>query len=173
MVSSELLSFEAFLVKSGVIDASEISRLRDVCQAIGVPEGKLLVSEGYLSKNELRNISLLYSFIADRIFSLDEALLRLPKLSLDPDSFLEELNAKSEESLILGLLLWQSGLVSPAMIEQALNAALDQAVLLGHALIHLRHLTPTLLSAVLEIQNQKRSGTITRAQALAAAGKLL
>lgn len=169
-MTKSIPGFETFLEKAGIVDAEKINELAGTSLLIGMPIGRLLVIEGKLEYRELRNVSLLHSFVLDQVLSLEQALLLTKELKMDTTALLTKLKnfpaANIGASLLLGELLLEAAVISEDALSQALKLGLEDALLLGHAILRLKSVSPLVLSTALQLQLQKRAGEIKREEAI-------
>ncbi len=159
------------LTLAGILTVGQLDDRLEIAQTIGQPLGQTLIQLGDVSKYQLRCIVQVQSLVGDGLIEQDKAVDAIRIVCRDGES-LEAAFAKvgfvddTAWSARLGQLLVDSGVLTRKRLARGLVCSTKQCCPLGHSLIQLGLLQPSVLSMALSLQKDIRTGRKTRDQAL-------
>ena len=159
------------LTMAGILTIDELDERLEIARTIGQPLGQTLLQLGDLSKYQLRCIVQVQSLVVDGLLNQERAIDAVKIVVHDRQSLetaLEAVGFTSDTawSARLGQLLVDSGVITLKRLARGLVCSTNQCCPLGHALIQLGLLDPSLLALALDLQKDIRTGKKTRDQAL-------
>lgn len=162
------------LVKSGLIELSDLADAIPISTKTGLPVGRVLVGSGFLSDEKLQSALRAQSLIRDNFLTVDMAVKALHAVGKDDVSFddaLHNLGWRSEYFELtnrLGQLLRDSDLVAAEVIEEALQTCFSTGLPLGRILVLKGAISDSVANAAVSSQILIRDKKINRDQAVAA-----
>lgn len=159
------------LTRAGILSSEQLQDRLEITKTIGQPLGQTLLQLGDLSKYQLRCVVQLQSLMGDGLLDEDKAVTATKLVCQDGCSLeqaFEKIGVVSESAWRsrLGQLLLDSGVLTRRRLARGLVVATRQCSPLGHCLIQLGLLDPSILSLALSLQRDVRTGRKTRDQAL-------
>lgn len=160
------------LLKAEIISSGYIQEALGNFEAQGLPLGKVLVVSGYLNDSQLRVALDLQFMVNDGLLGLDEAVSVLKachqrNLSLD-EGFEDTgiIQPEDKDTNKLGQLLLDSGVISPNILSECLEANQKTSLPLGHIVCHRGYVSQVLVARTLIIQQLVRRGQVIRDQGI-------
>lgn len=156
---------------------AEVDRALRFAKATGSPLGQALVAQEIISPAVLRGCVQAQWMLSDQLLTVDEcqaviALVQRRKWRFSDALLTLGFYCEDSKGLRLGELLVASGLLSPELVDKALERATSACLPLGRAIVSFDFLEQTTIDRVLEIQKSLRQGEIKLESALQEAAKL-
>lgn len=169
---SELPTFSEFLISQSVITSAEAFEMVGLASRIGMTMGELLLGCKKLSARQLSLLSQVYALLLDSVADSQQGL-GLAKECMDTQCSVESLYEKygidkSRPRYRLGDLLVASEVVDAGVLTPLLEKSSSMGKPLGHILIEARVVTPDVVAAALNCQNDIRFKGEDSAAAIAA-----
>jgi len=157
--------------------AAEVDRALRFARETGSPLGQALVAQEIISPVVLKACVQAQWMLSDQLLSVDEcqavvALVQRRKWSFSDALLTLGFYCADSKGIRLGELLKGAGLLSPELVDKALERANSACIPLGKATVSFDFLEQATVDKVLEIQKRLRQGDIGLADALQEAGKL-
>ncbi|MBK9143123.1 MAG: hypothetical protein IPM23_11545 [Candidatus Melainabacteria bacterium] len=162
------------LVRSGLIERSELTHCLAIARQSRLPIGQVLTVNGYVSQEELMAGLRIQALMRERLIAEDEALEALGTVRRDGVALEQALEAggwKSEYHTFtqnLGKLLVDAGVVDGKQLEVALGACHSSGLPLARVLVLQGSLSEFVAYAALTAQTLLRDNKIARDQAVGA-----
>jgi hypothetical protein len=159
------------LTKAGVLTEAQLDDRLEIAKTIGQPIGQTLLQLGDVSKYQLRCVVQVQALVADGLLAQDPAVEVVKIVCRQNESLedaLEKVGFVSDTawSARLGQLLLDSGMLTKKQLARGLVCSTNHCSPLGHSLIQLGLLQPSILALALALQKDIRTGRKTRDQAL-------
>jgi hypothetical protein len=174
MAVSGSLKIGTLLLQAELVQENDLMDSVQVAKRVKLPLGRVLIGTGFLSDDMLNAALAAQSLIRDKIVSHEAAVKALKATNergIGFEEALRELGLHSEHlefTAKLGQLLVDSGMVSVAQRNEALQTALAAGLPIGRVLVLKRALSNLSAYAVLSAQVMIRAASITREQAVEA-----
>jgi hypothetical protein len=157
--------------------AAEVDRALRFAKETGSPFGQALVAQEIISPVVLKACVQAQWMLSDQLLTVDEcqavvALVQRRKWSFNDALLTLGFYCEDSKGIRLGELLKGAGLLSPELVDKALERANSACLPLGKAIVSFDFLEQATVDKVLEIQKRLRQGEIVLADALQEASKL-
>ena len=157
--------------------AAEVDRALRFAKETGSPLGQALVAQEIISPVVLKACVQAQWMLSDQLLTVDEcqavvALVQRRKWSFNDALLTLGFYCEDSKGIRLGELLKGAGLLSPELVDKALERANSACLPLGKAIVSFDFLEQATVDKVLEIQKRLRQGEIVLADALREASKL-
>jgi hypothetical protein len=168
------LKIGTLLLQAELVQEHDLMDSVQVAQRVKLPLGRVLIGTGFLSDDMLNAALAAQSLIRDKVVSHEVAVKALKATNergIGFEEALQELGLHSEHlefTAKLGQLLVDSGMVSVAQRNEALQTALAAGLPIGRVLVLKRALSNLSAYAALSAQVMIRAASITREQAVEA-----
>jgi hypothetical protein len=169
---SELPTFSEFLISLSIITSAEAFEMVGLSNRIGMSLGELLLGCKKMSARQLSLLSQVYALLLDCVVDSDKGL-GLAKECLDTQCSVESLYEKygvdkNRPRYRLGDLLVACEVIEASSLTTLLDKSSAMGKPLGHILIESRVITPDVVAAALNCQNDIRFKGEDSAAAIAA-----
>lgn len=160
------------LMKAGLITLAQLADAIPIAKRTGLPVGRVLVGSGILDERNLQAALNAQSLIRDGFLNIEmaeKALKTVAQENIELDDALKREGWRSEYFELtnkLGQLLFDSGLVSKGVVEEALQTCFTTGLPLGRILVLKGALSESLAYAALSAQILIRDGKLTRNRAV-------
>lgn len=156
---------------------AEVERALRFAKETGSPLGQALVAQEIISPVVLKACVQAQWMLSDQLLTVDEcqavvALVQRRKWTFNDALLTLGFYCEDSKGIRLGELLKGAGLLSPELVDKALERANSACLPLGKAIVSFDFLEQATVDKVLEIQKRLRQGEIVLPDALQEAGKL-
>jgi hypothetical protein len=174
MAKSKDLRLGTILTELSFLTAEELESALKMTRSTGMPLGSVLLVTGALSKEELRAMIQAQSMLKDHLVDQEKLLSAVPLMkdqqSLGLEGALRRLKWHRDTKIPtnkLGELLVSAQVVSQLQLAKGLAHNRNSLQPLGRTLVLIGALSPRALKQALSIQEQIRTGKLSRAEGVA------